>query len=191
MFEESAKSLQILKFINHDAQQESDSLNNTVTILFRGNHFDLSYNETFVNTYAAHLNQYEYAVEAQKKEKLKERTRRLNEAKRKELIADAVGEKPRSLCMKINYQSNEDAASQSVEVNSNFNLFQHEKGDSMSIYNDTKNKEREIILDEQHQQQSRGLTAATPRNKASNHKDHNDNDFIIIISANTAPNKPT
>ena len=178
MFEESSKSLQILKFINN--AEESVSFNNTVTILFRGNHFDLSYNETFVNTYEMYLNQFEYSVETQKKEKIKERSRQLNEAKRKELIADAVGEKPHSLCMKITYeQHNEEAVSNNNEVNSNFNLFQHDKGDSMSNFNDNNNKEKEIILDEQYQHKS-SLNSHNNNNKASNHhKDNNDNDSII------------
>ena len=172
MFEESSKSLQIMKFINNVEESVSVS-DNTVTILFRGNHFDLSYNETFVNMYEMYLNQYEYSVEMQKKEKIKERNRQLNEAKRKEMIADAVGEKPRSLCMKINYQQNgndEAVSNGNNEINSNFNLFQDDKGDAMSNYNDNK----EIILDEQYQHKP----SLKDHHKDKNNND-NDNDSII------------
>ena len=167
MFEESSKSLQIMKFINNVEESVSINNNNTVTILFRGNHFDLSYNETFVNMYEMYLNQYEYGVEMQKKEKIKERNRQLNEAKRKEMmIADAVGEKPRSLCMKINYQQNgnEEAVSNgNGDMNSNFNLFQDD---------DNNNNNKEIILDEQYQHK--------PSLKHHhNDKNNNDNDSII------------
>ena len=172
MFEESSKSLQIMKFINNVEESVSVS-DNTVTILFRGNHFDLSYNETFVNMYEMYLNQYEYSVEMQKKEKIKERNRQLNEAKRKEMIADAVGEKPRSLCMKINYQQNgndEAVSNGNNEINSNFNLFQDDKGDAMSNYNDNK----EIILNEQYQHKP----SLKDHHKDKNNND-NDNDSII------------
>jgi hypothetical protein len=119
-----------------------------------------------------YLNQYEHSVEMQKKEKIKERNSQLNEAKRKEMIADAVGEKPRSLCMKINYQQNgndEAVSNGNNEINSNFNLFQDDKGDAMSNYNDNK----EIILDEQYQHK--------PSLK-DHHKDKNNNDNDSIIN---------
>ena len=51
MFEPSYKTLSSLKFINVEESED----NNIITILYKGAHFDISYNEKFVNLYYNYL----------------------------------------------------------------------------------------------------------------------------------------
>ena len=54
MFEPSYKTLSILKFINAEERED----NNIITILYKGVHYDISYNEKFVNLYYLLNNKY-------------------------------------------------------------------------------------------------------------------------------------
>ena len=56
IFEENTGILDNMKFINF----EKDFDNNNISILLRGHHYDLSYNENFVKKYYNYLNIFEY-----------------------------------------------------------------------------------------------------------------------------------
>ena len=59
IFEENTGILDNMKFINF----EKDFDNNNITILLRGNHYDLSYNENFVKQFYNYLKIFEYNEE--------------------------------------------------------------------------------------------------------------------------------
>lgn len=128
ILDEEAKSLQKMEFFQ--PMEDTDNFSNIITILYRGSHFDISYNETFYSKFKDYLVMYNFEDFAKKQEK-----------KKKELEKEIALQKAEEDRLKKIYMEKK-AAKEIMEKQKNEN-----KINGYNNNNEVKNIKQNVVID--------------------------------------------